>query len=103
MPVLQELSNLNVQLVVASYNCDAERLLQLAGIYSYFTVVIAYEDDQTCKLSQLRRILSHFPEVSVEDFHFFDDLQCNVDTAVALGMSATLVDYTTGIQMHMLH
>jgi len=97
--VLQELSNRNVQLALASYNAEADRLLQQVGIRSYFTWVVSYEDDGTHKTSQLRQLLQLIPQVSIEKFHLFDDLQENIDTARAMGMEATLVDYRTGIRM----
>jgi phosphoglycolate phosphatase-like HAD superfamily hydrolase len=98
-PVLQELSNRNIRIALASYNADAVRLLQLAGIFSYFTWIIGYDDDGKCKASQLRQLIQLAPSVTLESFHLFDDLVQNVEMAQQMGMSGVLVDYSTGVRL----
>ena len=94
--ILYVLKSLNIRLAVASNNINCPELLKELGINKYFDLVLAY-NDSTEKVSHVKTIMEHFPEIKPEDITFFDDSKGNIEACKTLGIKCCLIDVNFGI------
>ena len=96
--VLDFFEKIGCKLIIASHNDNAQKLLEMINMVSYFDHVIGQND--TSKKPMLQEILKRYDSANPKRILFFDDLQCHVkDAKQTFGIRSHLVNWKTGIRM----